>query len=170
MEQEGISMQQSDKHHFVLFAKYGHNYLELGHKVDTNFGYVGPQVFFKGIWYHFSGPVLELLDSRFKAINGPQNVMLITRFDLLGMMDDDPVNAVFEVGGDRSFDPPFDKYLPEMYEDEDFREKLIRIRRTKSLIGIGGQFDSKTEKWLPPDPIPDGWRYNPNKGLWEEDF
>jgi hypothetical protein len=163
-------VQESDKKRFILFAKYGRDYLDLDYKVDTKFGYIGPQIFFRGIWYRFSEPVLHLLSSRFFAINGAQNVSLITRWDLLKLMDDIPENNVFEVGGDALEDPPFYKYLPEIQDDDDFHEKLVRIRCTHSAEGMGRKIGLPAGQYPRSDQIIDGWGFNATRGLWEEDF
>ena len=162
----------SGRNEFVLFANYGREFLKLKYKVDNEFGYQGPYYWVGGKCYHFSPKWLRLMVDRFNAINGSLNVELMTFFDLLEGRNepDEPEYKIFEVGGNAVYDPPFCKYLPEMIETPNFEDQLIRVRQTRTGTRLGGKVDPQTGKWVFPDGPPQGWRYNSDRGLWEEDF
>ena len=107
-------MQIPDRNRFALFAKFGREYLPLEGKAETGFGFVGPQIVYQGIWYRFSEPLLETLVKRFKVINGAENITLVSRHQLLEMLDGKPESIICEVGGDGPQCPAFNKYLPEL--------------------------------------------------------
>ena len=146
------------KDEYALFAKYGRDYIKLGRKIDSEFGYRGTNYRVGDRLYRFPSKWLQIMVDRFYAINGPQNVELITIYKLLDCRDDpdEPENAVFQVGSGAYSDPPFSKYIPEMFDEPNFEDQLIRLRQTRTGTRLGGKVDPQTGKWVFPDGPPQG--------------
>ena len=162
-------MQKSDMHSYILLSKNSGEYIPLGAHVDGK--YFGPEVDWGKKRYRLSDETLDLLMDRFRERNAQDSVVFITRYALLEMMDDDSEwePRFSRVSGTSIADVPLSKYLPEMIEDPNFEKQLVRIRRTRTGQQIGMTYNEETGKWTPPQTLPEGWRYNSDRGLWEED-
>jgi hypothetical protein len=111
-----------------IFSPSSKEYVHLGHKgVRDDCEYEGPIVWIGEIRTWLPCHLLKLLLDRFREAHGSNDIMICTSDDLFEsgkhLSDDDPGT---EIGGDRDFDVPLTKYLPELRESHVIEEILTR--------------------------------------------
>jgi hypothetical protein len=109
--------------YYYLFSSNNRECINLGKKGRRNdYEYDGPSVILSGKTYLLPAQYLELMKQRFIEKNGKNNIVICPDYDLFDteeyLKDDE---EFYEVGGERDFDLPITKYLPEI---EDLNVRL----------------------------------------------
>ena len=104
---------------YYIFARNSKECISLGSKGRRNdHEYRGPIVILFGQRYLLPSEYLNLLIQRFVEKHGKNEVVVCQDYDLFDtdiyLKDDEDC---LEIGGDRCFDPPITKYLPELEEE-----------------------------------------------------
>jgi len=111
-------------------TKEGINLGKRGKRID--FEFQGPVCFVNDKRYLLPPKYLNLLIERFKQTGDEKTILIIEDYELLDTFDylkED--EDLIKIGGDRYFDLPLEKYLPELDSPEVQKE----IGETGILIG-----------------------------------
>jgi hypothetical protein len=112
--------------YYYLFSSKSKECINLGKKGRRNdYEYDGPSVFLDGKTYLLPAQYLELIRQRFIEKNDKDSVVVCPDYDLF---DTDMYlkcdEECQEIGGDRDFDLPITRYLPEI-EDKSVKIEIM---------------------------------------------
>jgi hypothetical protein len=110
---------------YYLFAINSKKCLDLGRKGKREDSeYDGPVIFLPEGKYYLPFEYLELLIERFTEENGSDNIICLPDYELFDEYEYIKENDNYDIiGGDREFDTPIKKYLPELSNLE-FQKKI----------------------------------------------